>query len=118
SRSLGRDRLFNDLNRNDMAFCELLCNLAVLINIRFQLEFFQSGTVDLLAAHQFRELLQRTELRAKVKVMKESVLVVSYINEGGIESLNYFLYRSKVYVAYTEFASFFLLVKFYKRLIF
>jgi len=101
-----------------MTFGQLLAYLAMFIDVRFKLKFFQLDTVNLSVAHQLREFLQRAELRSEIKVMKEGILVVSDVNEGGVQSLDNLLNGSKVYVANTEFASSFVLVKFYKRLIF
>ena len=87
------------------------------INVSFGLEFIKTAAGYFLPTDKLGEFHQRGELRTEVEVMQKCILFVPDIDERRVETLDYFLYGSKVNVTNNELASFQFFVEFYKLFI-
>ena len=69
-----------------LTLLEDLVDLSVLIDVGKTLEFTDGNRSPLLRNGLAQILIQGTELWTQVKVMKESILLITYINKGSIQA--------------------------------
>ncbi len=72
----------------------------MLIDVRFRIKFIKPSTINFLGPNQFGKLLERTELGAEVKVVQESVFIISYVDKGGIQTGDNFLNNPQINISY------------------
>ena len=104
--------------RGPLVVGQHLGNLAAFVDILFILEFGQAGVGAFARRRTLDELQQRLHLRAQVEVVKESVLLMAYVDKGGIQAGDQLLDTAEIDVADRKSLVFLFAVELDQRFVF
>ena len=86
SRTFGRDRLFYNLHQQLAAGRKHIGHRSVLVNLRQAGHFIDVGHFLLIVKNLLHHRRVHCKVRAQIQVVKERILFISHIDEGGIKS--------------------------------
>ena len=101
TRALGRNGLFGHLDHDLLPHLQVIADLARFLHRSFELHGLDAHAA-LAGLLRRDEFLQRREMRSQIEVVDESILFVSYVDEGRIESRHDLADLSQIDVSHGE----------------
>ena len=116
--TLGGDGLLGHLAYNELADFENVGQVAHFLKGRFDFEVVEVTDRGVTVHGQFHVLGQRIVVDPQIEVVDKAVLVLTHIDEGGIEPRHDFAHLADVNVADMDFVAGLVLVQFDQLLVF